>query len=175
MTARAWCGAILLVLALGLWGRAMAQEDDRKTLARDLAHLMLDDTLRRELSEQVTGGLTIAVASTLQTKLGRRLLDVEWRILSEIVGRFVADTLVPSRTDELAAEVYARRFDEAELRELLAFQRSPVGRKAARLTPLIAIETAQAINEEIRSSPALPRLVEELERAFPVLKNPESP
>jgi hypothetical protein len=176
MTARAWTGALLLVLALGLEGRAMAQEEpERKALARDLAHLMLDDTLRRELNEQVTGGLTLAVASTLQTKLGRRLLDVEWRILSEIVGRFVADTLVPSRTDELAGEVYARRFDEAELRELLAFQRSPVGRKAARLTPLIAIETAQAINEEIRISPALPRLVDELERAFPVLKNPESP
>jgi hypothetical protein len=176
MTVRAWSGAMLLVLALGLWGRAMAQEEEgRRALGRDLAHLMLDDTLRRELNEQVTTGLTLAVGSTLQTKLSRRLQDVEWRILSEIVGRFVTDTLLPSRTDELAGEIYARRFDEAELRELLAFQRSPVGRKAARLTPLIAIETAQAINEEIRTSPALPRLVEELEHAFPVLKNPESP
>jgi uncharacterized protein DUF2059 len=175
MTVRAWAGMALLAVWLGMSGQAMAQEDDRRTLARDLAHLMLDDNLRRELNEQVAVGLTTALGSTLQTRLNRRLQDMEWRLVSEIVGRFVTDTLVPSRTDDLAADVYARRFDEAELRELLAFQRSAVGRKAARLTPLIAIETAQAINDEIRSSPALPRMVEELERAFPVLRIPESP
>jgi len=164
-----------LVASLAMSGQALAQEDDRQALARDLAHLMLDDTLRREMNDQVATGLTAAVGLTLQERLSRPLLDVERRLISEIVGRFVRDTLVPSRTDDLAAGVYAQRFDEAELRELLAFQRSAVGRKATRLAPLIAIETAQAINEEIRSSPALPRMVEELERAFPVLRRPESP
>jgi hypothetical protein len=57
---------MLLVLALGLGGRALAQEEeDRRALGRDLAHLMLDDPLRRELNEQVTTGLTLAVGSTL--------------------------------------------------------------------------------------------------------------
>jgi hypothetical protein len=174
MTGRV-CIVILLVMSLGGVGPAMAQDNDQRALARDLAHLMLDDTLRRELNEQVATGLTAAVASTLQARLNRRLLDMEWRLVSEIVRRFVRDTLVPSRTDEIAADVYARRFDEAELRELLAFQRSAVGRKAAQLAPQIAIETAQAINDEIRSSAALPRMVEELQGAFPVLSMPESP
>jgi hypothetical protein len=173
-TFRAWTGLMLGVAILLTSGQALAQSDDRRTLARDLAHLMLDDQLRRDLNEQVSAGLTVAVASSLQARLNRRLLDLEWRLVADIVGRFVTDTLAPARTDELAADVYARRFDEAELRELLAFQRSPVGRKAARLAPLIAIETAEAINAEIRSSPALPRMVDELERAFPVLR-PESP
>ena len=76
---------------------------------------------------------------------------------------------------DLAASVYAQHFDEGELRELLAFQRSPLGRKIARLTPTIARETAQAIDGEIRGSPAMPQLVDELQRAFPVLRSPESP
>src|SRR5262249_11430431 len=133
------------------------------------------DSLRRELDEQVAAGLTTALGSSLQERLNRRLHDSEWRLVSEIVRRFVGDTLVPTRTDELAARVYARHFDEAELSQLVAFQSSPVGRKAAQLAPVIASETAVAINEEIRNSPALPRLVAEFQREFPVLRMPESP
>ncbi len=175
MSGRAWTGVVLLAISIGAVGQARAQGDVRQVLARDLAHLMLDETLRRGLNEQVTAGLTMAVGSTLQERLNRRLLDMEWRLVAEIVRRFVVDTLAPDRTEELAAGVYAQQFDEAELRELLSFQRSAVGRKAARLAPVIAAETARAIDEEIRNSPAMPRMVEELQRAFPVLNSPESP
>ena len=118
MAIRAWTGVALLVISLAGFGQAAAQGDGQRALARDLANLMLDDTLRRELNDQVAAGLTAAVGSTLQTRLNRRLLDMEWRLVADIVRRFVSDTLVPSRTDELAADVYARRFDEPELREL---------------------------------------------------------
>jgi hypothetical protein len=50
-----------------------------------------------------------------------------------------------------------------------------VGRKAAGLTPTIALETARAIQGEIAQSPTLPRLVDELGREFPVLRAPETP
>jgi hypothetical protein len=166
---------LLLAVSLAVAGHAMAQADGRQALARDLARLMLNDTLRRELDEQVAVGLTTALGSSLQTRLNRRLHESEWRLVAEIVRRFVGDTLVPSRTDDLAANIYASHFDEAELRQLVAFQSSLVGRKAARLAPVIAAETAQAINDEIRNSPALPRMVEELQREFPVLRTPESP
>jgi hypothetical protein len=96
-------------------------------------------------------------------------------MLAGIVRRFVAETLPPSRGEEIAASVYAQHFDESELRELLRFQRSATGRKAARLTPVIARETAEAISREIRTSPSIPRMLDELHRAFPVLGPPESP
>jgi hypothetical protein len=175
MSGRAWAGVALLAVSFAGVGQAMGQEDGQRALARDLAHLMLDDALRSELNEQVAVGLTAAVGSTLQVRLNRRLQDMEWRMVAEIVRRFVGNTLLPSRTDDLAADVYMRQFNEAELRELLAFQRSAVGRKAARLAPLIAAETARAINDEIRNSPALPRMVEELQGEFPVLRTPDSP
>ena len=175
MGGRAWAQATLLAVVIAWAGPVTAQEDSRRALARDLAHVMLDDNLRRGLDEQVTAGLITAVATTLQERLNRRLQDEEWRTVAAIARRFVADTLPPARTEELAAVVYARQFDDAELRELLGFQRSAVGRKASRLAPVIAAETAQAIDEEIRKSPAMPGMLAELQRAFPVLKSPESP
>lgn len=175
MTVRAWAGVMLLTVSLAGVGQGSAQDGDRRALARDLAHLMLDDTLRRGLDEQVRAGMMQAVAVALQERLNRRLQEVEWRLLGEIVQRFVGDTLPPDRTEELAAEVYAGQFEEAELRDLLGFQRSAVGRKAARLAPVIAAETARAVENEIRRSPAMPRMLDELQRAFPVLRRPESP
>jgi len=175
MIARAWLGVGLVVLALGGIGQAAAQDGGRQELARELARLMLDDTVRRGLGEEVSAGLIQVVAARLQERLNRRLLDVEWRTVAGIVRRFVADTFPASRAEEIAAQAYARHFDEAELRELLRFQRSDVGRKAARLTPVIASESAQAIDAEIRRSPALPRMLEELQREFPVLGDSESP
>ncbi len=170
----AWGGALVLAVLVAT-SVAMAQSDARHALARELAQLMLTDTLRRELDEQVVAGLTTALGASLQERLSRRLLESEWRLVNEIVRRFVGDTLAPSRTDELAASVYARHFDEAELRQIVAFQSSPAGRKAAQLAPVIAVETAQAINDQIRNSPVLPRMVAEFQREFPVLRATESP
>ena len=166
---------VTVAVSVGMVWPVMAQGDGRQALARDLAQLMLTDTLRRELDEQVAVGLTTAVATTLQMRLNRPLQESESRLVTEIVRRFVGDTLVASRTEELAATVYARHFNEVELRQLVEFQSSPVGRKAARLAPMIATETAQAINDEIRNSPVLPRMVQEFQREFPVLRTTESP
>ena len=172
---RAWLGLVLVAVALAWASQPAAQEGTRRELARDLARLMLDEPGRRAVDEQVGAGLTKAIATTLEERLNRPLQEVEWQRLIGIVRRFVAETLPPSRSEEIAAEVYASHFDEAELRELLRFQQSPLGRRAAQLTPVIALETAQAIDAEIRKSPALPEMLAELQRAFPVLKSPESP
>ena len=174
MIVRAW---LLLAIAVALAAGtvpAAAQEAGRRALARELAGLMLDDASRRRLEEQVTLGLGQAIGSTIQERLGRALTEVEWNLIGRIVSRFVADTLPPARAVEIAADAYARQFDEAELRELLAFQRSPVARKVARLAPVIATDSARAIDAEIRRSAAMPRLVDDLLREFPILK-PESP
>src|SRR5262245_54121641 len=149
MTLRTWVVRTLIAVTLTGVGEAAAQADPRLPLARELAHLMIDDPVRRSLEEQVGAGLIRAVSETLQERLNRRLLEVEWQLLTDIVRRFVAETLSQDRTQDIAADAYARHFDEAELRELVRFQQSAVGRKAARLTPVIASETAKAIDVEI--------------------------
>jgi hypothetical protein len=156
-------------------GGAAAQEAERQVLALDLARILVDDDTRQGLSDQVGIGLLQLIGTRLQERLNRRLQDAEIQSLSEIIRTFVGRTLTEDRIEELAARVYASHFDEAELRALLEFQRSAVGRKAARLTPAIGRETSRAIEGELAQSAALPRLMEALAREFPVLGTPETP
>ena len=174
MTARSRVVLALVVLLLGVAGHASAQQSSRE-LARELARVLLQSTERQAIDDQVVGGLVQSMAVMLQNRLSRRLLEVEWQTLVVIARRFVNETLTPSRTEEIAAEVYLRHFDGAELAELLRFQRSAVGQKASRLGPVLGAESAQAIDREIRESPALPTLADELRREFPVLGAPQSP
>jgi len=173
MIGRAWVFGMLVVLAAGVVP-VEAQENARQ-LSRELARLIVDDSMRRAVDEQVGGSLLQALAGTLQERLHRRLLEIEVRLLTDIVGRFVRETLPPGRVEDLAADVYARHFDEAELRELLRFHGSDVGKKAARLRPAIAAATTQAIDRELRASRATPSMMAELQLAFPVLGPQQSP
>ena len=167
--------ALLAALVLAGGAAASAQDAERRTLALDLARVLIDDQTRQGLSDQVGIGLLQLIGTRLQERLNRRLQDSEVQRLAEIIRAFVGRTLTEERIEEIGARVYGNHFDEAELRALVAFQRSAVGRKAARLTPVIAGETARAIEGEIAQSPALPRLIEALGREFPVLRGPETP
>ena len=175
MTARAWLAVAVILTGAVVAAGAGAQPDTRRALARDLARLLVEESPGRGVEEQVGAGMMQAMAATLEERLSRRLLEVEWHTLAAIVRRFVVEALPPHVTEEVAAEAYARHFDEQELTELLAFQRSPTGRKAWRLNPVITRDTAQALDREMRRSPAAHRLLDELRRAFPVLAPPESP
>jgi hypothetical protein len=62
---------------------AAAQPDTRRELGRELSRLLADDPARQGIDDQVTAGLARAIAATLQDRLGRRLLDLEWAMLGE--------------------------------------------------------------------------------------------
>lgn len=51
MAVRVWIGALLLALVTRTAGPAAAQDEDPRRLARELARLLVDDTLRRGLDE----------------------------------------------------------------------------------------------------------------------------
>jgi hypothetical protein len=172
---RALLVALLAAMLLCDGGAASAQDATRQVLALELAKILIDDQAQRGFADQVGLSMFRVIGTMLQERLNRRLQDSEGRTLADIVRGFVVRTLPPARIQEIAGRAYASHFDEAELRALLDFQRSAVGRKAARLTPVIGLESAQAVESEIQQSPAMPRLMEELQRAFPVLRSPESP
>lgn len=174
MHACRWIALAVVITVIVTAGPAAGQARGRE-LARELARLMIDESVRRSLDEQIGRGMLQSVAAPLQNRLNRRLREVEWRMLRDIVGRFLDETLPPTRTEEIAAEIYARHFDAAEIAALVEFQRSAVGRKAAQLTAAIARDTRRAIEEELRTSPAMQDMIAELQRAFPVLGEAESP
>src|ERR1700694_4067698 len=131
---------LLAALVLAGGGAVSAQDADRHALARDLARVLIDDQMRQGLSDQVGLGLLQLIGTRLQERLNRRLQDSEVRTLAEIIRAFVGRTLTEDRIQEIGARAYGSHFDEAELKALVEFQRSAVGRKAARLTPAIVQE-----------------------------------
>jgi hypothetical protein len=167
--------ALTLCAALLVGGAASAQEAERHRLALDLAGILIDDQMRQGLSDQVGSGLLQLIGTRLEERLNRRLQETEIRALASMIRAFVGRTLTENRMQEIGAQVYGSQFDETELKALVEFQRSAVARKAARLTPAIARETARAIEGEIAQSPALPGLIEEIGREFPVLRAPQTP
>jgi len=172
---RALQASLLAAVLLCDGGAVSAQDVARQALALELAKVLIDDQAQRGFADQVSLSMLRVIGTILQERLNRRLQDAEGRTLADIVRGFVSRTLPPARIQEIAARAYASHFDEAELRAMLAFQQSAVGRKAMRLTPVIGIENAQAVESEIQQSPAMPRLMEELQSAFPVLRPLESP
>lgn len=166
---------LLAALMLASGDVASAQDADRQALALDLARVLIDDQTRQALSNEVGLGLLQVIGARLQERLNRRLQEAEVQTLAEIIRAFVGRTLTEDRIEAIGARVYARHFDEAELKALVDFQRSAAGRKAARLTPVISQETARAIEGEIAQSPAMPRLIEALGQEFPVLRTPQTP
>jgi len=175
VSGRVLLAALLAAALLCDAGVTSAQDSARQALALELAQVMIDEPTQRGFADQVGVSMLRVIGTTLQERLNRRLQDSEGRALAEIIRSFVGRTLPPARIQEIASRAYASHFDERELRALLEFQRSELGRKAARLTPVIGLETAQAVEGEIQQSPAMPLLIEELQRAFPVLRSPESP
>ena len=163
----------LLVLAGG--GVASAQESERNRLALELARILIDDRTRQDLSDQVGLGLLQLIGVRLEDRLNRRLQEGEVRTLASMIRGFMVRTLTEERIEDIGARVYARHFDAAELKAMVDFQRSDVARKAARLSAVLAQETARGIDAEIAQSAALPRLIEELGQEFPVLRVPETP
>jgi hypothetical protein len=172
---RAVQASLIAAVLLCEGGVASAQDATRQALALELAKVLIDDQAQRGFADQVSLSLLRVIGTILQERLNRQLQESEGRALADIMRGFVTRTLPPARIQEIAARAYASHFDEAELRALLDFQQSAVGRKAARLTPVIALESAQAVENEIQQSPAMPRLMEELQSAFPVLRSHESP
>ena len=172
---RALQASLLAAVLLCDGGVVSAQDATRQALARELAQVLIDDQVQRGFADQVSLSMLRVIGTILQERLNRRLQDSEGRTLADIIRGFVTRALPPARIQEIAARAYASHFDETELRALLDFQQSAVGRKATRLMPVIGLENAQAVESEIQQSPAMPRLMEELQSAFPVLRSHESP
>jgi uncharacterized protein len=63
--------------------------------------------------------------------------------------------------DEISAAVYDKHFTLEEIRDLIAFYKTPTGKKALRLMAPIMNDTMQAFNEKL--APKLPVIIKEIE------------
>ena len=106
--------------------------------ARDLVAVLNEETLR-----QMVGRMTEQFWPVVERGLRTKQPKISDGVVAELRGEFERiqlDYLSGVMAD--APVIYARHFSAAELRELLAFYRTPVGEKALRELPQI---TAEAI------------------------------
>lgn len=109
--------------------------------ARELVAIISKDTIRQMVT-QVAGQVWPMVERGLRAKQP----DISANVLAELRTEFeriqieyMADLM------QDAPVIYARHFSAAELRELLAFYRSPIGAKALRELPQIMAESMALI------------------------------
>lgn len=104
--------------------------------ARDLVAVITKDTMR-QLAAQVTTQVWPRLEQSLKAKQ-----SITAAQLSELRNEFerIQVEFISKVMDDAPA-IYARHFTASELRELLAFYRSPIGEKSLRVLPQITAET----------------------------------
>jgi len=127
-----WFFAVILVIVLAARSEAQkaAGEDPRDSAKVALIRQLLDETHTVDLA--VTAMETSVSA---QRAANPRIPAVFWdRFLSLAQTR--RDTLI-----SMFVDIYSRHFSSSDVRQLLEFYRSPIGRKMLAETPAIARES----------------------------------
>jgi hypothetical protein len=140
-----------------------ASPADRAERVRVADAIMTEANVGTMLDQMVPAMLEQMMPSLVQGNSGRE--DEIRRILSEELGGALrqAGPAIITRSRDL----YVERFTTAELTEMLAFNRSPTGRKATRLLPEIQVQMfaygQQAGQAAVTA--VLPRIIDRLKAA----------
>lgn len=150
---------IALLCAIGLLGtsftyRSAHAQADPLQAANELFAIMSKDTMAK-LSDQVTAQVWPSIEQTLTAK--RPEIDVATRAeLRSELTRLTQDFLRESMQD--APAIYARYFSAQELREMIAFYRTPTGEKALRVLPQVMSEFMTSLVPRLQN--LQPQLIE---------------
>lgn len=120
------CATLSLVL-----DRDSAQAKSSEALALSLSKIMLTDEMYSQMLEQMGAGIAQSAGSA-----GGKLPPD----FAEKMGRVVREALPRNDLLQFNAEVYARRFSDAELQQIIDFYRTPTGSKILREMPSVMRE-----------------------------------
>jgi hypothetical protein len=150
---------VVLASVLGGGARARAQElqPDPEALkaARELCAIVTKDTLK-QMSAQMSSLAWPGIAKSLKAKqtVTAKQIDSLRQDFERIQVDFLATVM------EETPIVYARHFTAPELRELLAFYRTPVGQKTLRVLPQVTSEMMAIV------MPKLPKVQSDVMESF---------
>jgi uncharacterized protein len=123
--------------------------------------------------KNITRQVSLNVAKQLAFGLQQAQPDIDPKAFDVVLS--VSDEVLAARSGELLEKmvpIYAKHFTEAELDELLAFYRSPVGRKTTETMPAVMRESMEmAVNESESSVPKIKERVTEKLRADGLIKD----
>lgn len=131
-----------MLVALGIPAgsfRAAAQgsaQSDALAAANELMTVMSKDTV-----QQMVANLTNQLWPSVERALRTKRADIDQKTLSDLRSEFERIQLqYMANVMADAPAVYARHFTAQELRDILAFYRTPVGQKSMRAMPQVMSE-----------------------------------
>ena len=136
MTARPSVVIMFAVLLLAPARPAAAQDAQKTALAREMLVVMRSADNFDAVVPTVLNALKPALTAN-NPKAAK-----DWDEIAPLMAQEFS-SMKQSLLDDVAA-IYARSFETDELRQFVAFYRSPAGDKLARLTPTLAQETMGA-------------------------------
>ena len=104
------------------------------------------------------GKLTLTQRNQMRAKLSESTLRMSKRIRTLFVERIDMQQLI----EDITFSVYDRHFTVDELRNLVAFYKSPTGKKVVEVTPLMLTESAAKAGELV--APKVTAIVEEIQK-----------
>ena len=126
-------GALAFALAVACMPLAAAADDDARAAAQELVDFtmkrMLEDTFMR-----MTEAMWPQVQSALPKTLDEKAVAGFRADYEQIVRRHVLESM------KSAPDIYAQHFTADELRQLLAFYKTPLGNKMLSETPKVMAE-----------------------------------
>ena len=151
LRAAAWLIAMSLVVSGAASGAEMAAE--KRADIRQLIGATGGHKLGAQIAETTSRSVAMALRTT-RPDIPDRFYTVMGR---ELAALFEERIDAPGGLIERLVEVYDKHFTHAEVRELLAFYRTPIGRKSLEVLPALTSESmavgqawGQSLGPEIR-------------------------
>jgi uncharacterized protein len=154
--------AILLSCLLNIPTYAQdAATKDKRALIKELISVinsksMMDGVMKAsftEMESQLAKNLEMAIAQNLpeskKSMVQNELQAIVKRISTKFQQQFAQKVDLLALTVETVTPIYEKNFNADELKQLLSFYQSNVGKKITELLPLITQETLQQTNQKI--------------------------
>lgn len=98
----------------------------------------VEEDIRQMLELSGSGKLGIQVMENMTGQFRQALPDVPGEFWEEMMKEFKAEELI-----DLIIPIYKKHFTQAEIQQLIAFYKTPIGQKVTATLPIIASESMQ--------------------------------
>jgi hypothetical protein len=135
---------IVAIFSLTLVGCLKTTVEDsptlRKTLGNELAHMAFSSGLFDVMINQGVEQGSQAVAVNMHRHLGRELTKSEYDKMKFAFREAFLQTYPVSEWEAPVADLYGKHLNAQELTEIIAFYKTPIGKRALELQGLMATE-----------------------------------
>jgi len=154
-----WLVVCISLVCCGAYASASGQERNSSQVAAQQAK---EHDIRQLLNDMGAGKLG---AQMMDQMFGAMRTSMKQEVPEKVWDELIAETKVefsPEKLIELVVPIYDKHYTHDEIRQLISFYESPLGRKVTSVTPLLAQESfdtgvaharivLQRFNERLRS------------------------